>query len=423
LAKGYGLGARPKPSMLRWGVSAATAVTAHGLLLILPSFADLPPKASPSPAPAVTLTLVALAPPQAEAEKESRETTATPVGDAALVLAPDPVDEAIVDAELPAAELPDATKPRRLVVLGEGPVLPDPDRADHFAQRAQHAEVDARAADELPAAFVDEANNPGLRVSTGARAQRVNTAREDPRERRGEDIADAGEGEDRRSPKAATGAVTDGQAKQAEAPRPEERVKDASLTTNDAAKDAAEDPSDEQADALAQLIAPEPPRPPAPSRPAVADRDAPPPAPNGERPAGERLKAPAPPPTPETAAPPPPPQAIPQSAPEAERLGPTSAGQTDGDGDGEGGRSARPDEPMITLPGAPHVSGGGAPTSPAARLDLQIGEVSQVSTVVDPLAAWLGDVHQVARAGFVEGPCPCSSSSTGSRARRRSTSA
>ncbi|MBK7756556.1 MAG: TonB family protein [Deltaproteobacteria bacterium] len=389
--------------MLRWGVSAATAVTAHGLLLILPSFADTPPKASPSPAPAVTLTLVALAPPQAEAEKESRETTATPVGDAALVLAPDPVDEAIVDAELPDAELPDATKPRRLVVLGEGPVLPDPVRAEHFAQRAQHAEADTRAEDELPAEIVDEANTSGVVASTGARAQRVNTAREDPQERRGEDIADAGEGEDRLSPKAATGAATDGQAKQEAVRPPEERVKDASLATNDAAEDAAEDPSDEQTDALAQLIAPEPPRPPTPSRPAVADRDAPPPAPSGERPVGERLQAPAPPPTPETAAPPPPPPpASPQSAPIAERLGPANPGQTDGDGDGEGGRSARPDEPIITLPGAPHVAGAGAPSSPAARLDLQTGEVSQVSTVADPLAIWLGEVHKVARVGFSE---------------------
>jgi TonB family protein len=133
-----------------------------------------------------------------------------------------------------------------------------------------------------------------------------------------------------------------------------------------------------------------------------ADLDAPPPAPDGERPAGEKRQASQPPtpPTPPIAAPPPP--ASPQSAPLADRLGPAHPGQTDGTGDGAGGRTARPDEPVITLPGAPHVAGAGAPTSPAARLDLEVGDISQVATVADPLAAWLGDVHKVARAGFSE---------------------
>ncbi|MCK6525799.1 TonB family protein, partial [Myxococcota bacterium] len=86
----------------------------------------------------------------------------------------------------------------------------------------------------------------------------------------------------------------------------------------------------------------------------------------------------------------------------AELSGPPVLGQTRGDGEGEGGRSARPDEPVITLPGAPQIAGAGAPASPAARLDLQVGDTSQVATVADPLAAWLGDVHKLARRGFSE---------------------
>ena len=379
--------------MLRWGVSAAAAVTAHGLLLILPSFAEPPPKAKPSPTPAVTLTLVALAP--APAQPPTR--AAPNAEESRPIPAPDPVEDALVDAAL--AEAPKA-KPRRLVELAEGPTLADPDRADHFALRAQHAEDDTRAADELPTARQDEANNPGVTASTGARAQRVNTAHEEPHERRGEDIADAGEGDDRRSPQAATGAATDGPAPSEDTPRPVEPQKDTPQVTDQDAEDAA----DERAEALAELLPAAPPRPPPPSRPAEADREAPPIAPRGERPTGEAQRAPAPPPTPatpETAAAPPP-QVKPQSSPQADRLGPSQPGQTDGDGDGAGGRSARPDEPIITLPGAPHIAGAGAPTSPAARLDLKEGEVSQVATVADPLAAWLGDVHKVARAGFSE---------------------
>jgi TonB family protein len=385
MARGDGLTTRPPPSLFGWGMGAATAVTTHGLLLLLPGLSESVRQGPAHAAPSVTITLVTPAPPPSLAA-DRLSAGPRPETPAPMIL--DPLEDALPDVALPEPPKP---KPRRLVELGEGLALPDPTRADHFAVRAAHAARDTRAADELPTARQDEANTPGVAARTGAQAERVNTAREDPGERRGEDIADAGDGEDRRSPQAATGAATDGEADH-------EDVRATPLA--DAAQDQApEVPSDEPADALAQLLTAEPPRPQTPSRPVEADRDAPPDAPRGERPTGERLQAPAPPPTPETAAPPPPRAS---SAPKAERAGPARPGQTDGDGDGLGGRSARPDEPIITLPGAPHVAGAGAPTSPAARLDLQVGDVSQVATVADPIAAWLGDVHKVARVGFAE---------------------
>lgn len=397
MVQGYGLLKRPPPSLFGWGMGTATAVTAHGLLLMLPSFGEPAQETPPVTAPTVTISLV-LPPPPPTTAGTSAEPTSTLKALLAPSLEPEVAkvaEDALVDAAPPEAPRP---KPRRLVELGEGPALPDPSRAEHFAVRAAAAERDTRAADELPTARQDEANTPGVTARTGARAQEVNTAREDPRERRGEDIADAGEGEDRRSPQAATGAATDGPATEEDRLRPEDPVERAAQALERPSEDRVEEPSD----ALAQLITTASPRPHSSSRPAEADREAPPAAPLGERPAGERLSAPSPPPTPETAAAPPPPPRSPQAAPKADRLGPAQPGQTVGDGDGAGGHSARPDEPIITLPGAPHVAGAGAPSSPAARLDLQVGEQSQVATVADPLAAWLGDVHQLARVGFSE---------------------
>lgn len=393
MSQGDGFRTRPPPSPWRWGLSTATAAAAHGLLLILPGLSDPAPAPAPAPERAVPFTLVALPPPPAP-PPAAPHAPATP--EELEPAAPPKALEAPPDAVAPPRPAP---RPRRFVELSEGPEAPDPARAEHFAARAQRAEDDTRAVDELPAARQDEANTPGITASTGAQAQRVNTAREEPVTRRGEDIADAGDGDDRRSPQAATGA-------------PEEREGQAAPQTADAPElvtpreDTPHDPDQNDADAegeeaLAQLLPAEPPRPPSAStaRPAL---DAPPPAPLGARPPEVRPRAPAPPPAPPPVASAAPPPARPEAAPRADRLAPARPGQTDGEGDGEGGRSARPDEPVITLPGAPQLAGAGSPTSPAARLDLELGEVSQVATVADPLAAWLGDVHKVARRGFSE---------------------
>ncbi|MCK6525631.1 hypothetical protein L6R49_29865, partial [Myxococcota bacterium] len=263
---------RPPPSPWGWGISTATALAVHGLFFLLPGLSTAPTTPE-TPKEQVTLTLVSLEPAltarTAGADLDAlEEETPTPLD------AVEPPEEAEVTPE---EEAPTPPKPRRLVELNEGPEIPDPLRADHFAQRAQHADADTRAADELPATIQDAANSPGLVAQTGARAQRVNTAREEPRERRGEDIADAGEQEDRRSPAAARGAETDGLAMvEVEAPPDEtleERARERTATDAD--------------DAVAELL-------PMPARPAEADQEAPPTAPDGERPPGERAQAPAP---------------------------------------------------------------------------------------------------------------------------------